>query len=65
MRGKMWRPLTTSPTTTCFPSHCGAGARVMKNWLVLLFLPEFAMLTTPARSCFSFSAAFSSLNLPP
>lgn len=35
-----------------------------KNWLLLLFFPEFAMLRMPAASCFSFSPGFSSLNFP-
>lgn len=32
---------------------------------VHLFLPEFAMLSTPGPSCLSFNPGFSSLNLPP
>jgi hypothetical protein len=38
---------------------------VKKNWLLLLFLPELAMLSMPAASCFSLSPGFSSLNFPP
>jgi hypothetical protein len=37
---------------------------VKKNWLLLLFFPEFAMLRIPAASCLSLRPAFSSLNLP-
>ena len=47
------------------PSQRGAAASVKKNWLLLVFLPELAIDTAPAASCFNLSPAFSSLNLPP
>ena len=54
----------TFPKTTCFPSHCGAAARVKKNWDELLFFPLFAMDSMPGASCFSLRPFFSSLNFP-
>ena len=44
-------PLLTLPKTVCFPSRCGVGARVMKNWLPLVSGPAFAILTMPAPVC--------------
>mmetsp|Transcript_37938 Transcript_37938/g.64820 ORF Transcript_37938/g.64820 Transcript_37938/m.64820 type:complete len:217 (-) Transcript_37938:373-1023(-) len=58
-------PETTSPNTTCFPSHCGALSSVTKNWDVLEFFPLFPMESIPARSCLSPSPARSSLNFLP
>jgi hypothetical protein len=42
----------------------GLTSRVMKNWEPLVSLPELAMLTMPARSCFA-PGRFSSAKRPP
>ena len=41
------------------------GTLLGKSHLLLVFLPLLAMLRTPALSCFSFRAPFSSLNVLP
>lgn len=42
--------LATGGSAWQLPSHWGAAARVKKNWLVLVFLPPFAMDRTPSSS---------------
>ena len=45
-------PATTSPTTVYWPSRCGAGANMMKNWLLAEFGSiERAMPTVPLSKC--------------
>mmetsp|Transcript_7565 Transcript_7565/g.24652 ORF Transcript_7565/g.24652 Transcript_7565/m.24652 type:complete len:248 (+) Transcript_7565:1674-2417(+) len=59
------RPLTTRPKTTCLPSSCGHGEKVMKYCDEFECFPEFPMLSAPARSCFSRRPCSSSLNFFP
>ena len=40
-------PSATHPITVYEASRCGAGARVMKNWLPPVSFPESAIPTTP------------------
>jgi hypothetical protein len=37
-------PSITRPKTTCFPSRCGVGTVVKKNWQPFVLGPELAML---------------------
>ena len=46
-------PSAISPNTECLLSSHGVGTSVMKNWLPLLFGPEFAIDRIPSLSCFS------------
>ena len=47
MRSTASMPATTWPNRVKPPSSCGWGARVMKNWLPPVSLPERAMPTAP------------------
>jgi hypothetical protein len=44
-------------------TYHGHGAKVMKNWLPLVFFPELAIDRMPAPVCFN-SLVISSSNLP-
>lgn len=44
-------PFSTLPKTTCFPSRCGVGTVVIKNWEPLVLGPALAMLRRPGLSC--------------
>src|ERR1043166_7828400 len=44
-------PSTTSPKIVCRLSSHGVGATVIKNWLPLVFGPEFAIDNLPGLAC--------------
>jgi hypothetical protein len=46
-------PPSTSPKIVCLPSSQGVGTNVRKNWLPSVPGPEFAMLRSPPRSCWT------------
>jgi hypothetical protein len=58
------RPSITDPKTVYFPLRWLCARYVIKNWLVFVFLPLFAMDSTPRLLCLSVGT-ISSLNLPP
>jgi hypothetical protein len=44
-------PSITCPNTTCLPSKCGHGFRVIKNCDEFVFLPQLAIDNKPAHEC--------------
>ena len=45
-------PFTTRPNTTCFPSRCGDGWVVIKNWEPFVLGPLLAIESKNGLSCF-------------
>ena len=45
------KPIITSPNTTCLPSRCGHGTKVIKNWQPFVLGPQLAIERRLGLSC--------------